>query len=163
MIPEKWMTGTQNHECLAGALACVHYLAEIGTMVGATAEDPLREKLRMAFQAIEAYECQLSLEFLDGLNKLGGFDVYGITDPDSFSQRCSTFSIRHSEVKAKDLAYELGSRGIFTWAGNYYALEYSEQMNLEPDGMLRIGFVHYNTRQEVRRVLEALADAVNGE
>lgn len=162
-IPEKWMTGTQNHEGIAGATACVKYLADIGIQVGADSESSLRSKLEVAFAAITDYERKLSLEFLAGLQKLGGFEVYGITDPNQFDQRCSTFSIRHQRVKAADLAYELGSRGIFTWAGHYYALEFSEQMGFEPEGMLRIGFVHYNTMDEVRRVLEALSDAVDGE
>lgn len=162
-IPEKWMTGTQNHECIAGAAACVNYLAEVGQMVGASADTPLRNQLRDAFQAIQEYETSLSREMVAGLQQLGDFEIYGLVDPDQFADRCSTFSIRHPRVPAADLAYELGSRGIFTWAGHYYALEYSEQMGLEPEGMLRIGLVHYNTMGEVHRVLEALADAVEGE
>lgn len=161
-IPEKWMTGTQNHECIAGARACVDYLAEIGVMLGASESEP-RQQLAACFEAVAAYEKKLGQEFLSGVQKLPGFEVYGITDLEQFHNRCSTFSLRHDRVKAADLAFELGSRGIFTWAGHYYALEYSEQMGFEPEGMLRIGFVHYNTMEEVHRVLEALADAVEGE
>jgi selenocysteine lyase/cysteine desulfurase len=50
----------------------------------------------------------------------------------------------------------LGEAGIFVWHGNYYALQITEALGLEPDGMVRIGLVHYNTDEEVDRLLQAL-------
>jgi selenocysteine lyase/cysteine desulfurase len=59
------------------------------------------------------------------------------------------------------LATQLGNRGIFTWDGNYYALNLTEQLNVEKSGgFLRIGLVHYNTYEEVDRLLAALSEIV---
>jgi selenocysteine lyase/cysteine desulfurase len=55
------------------------------------------------------------------------------------------------------LATKLGDQGIFTWDGNYYALNLTERLGVELDGgFLRIGFVHYNTEEEVDRLLDGL-------
>jgi selenocysteine lyase/cysteine desulfurase len=53
---------------------------------------------------------------------------------------------------------------MFTWAGNYYALNLTERLGVESEGgMLRLGFVHYNTVEEVARVVDALrACAISG-
>ncbi len=163
-IPEKWMTGTQNHECIAGASACVEYLESIGRSLLQETSQLLsisrRQALQAAFAGISEYENELSQCFLDGLDEIGGFHVYGITDRKMLAGRCSTFSIRHDRKTPMDLAKTLGQQGIFTWAGHYYALEFSQQMGFHPEGMLRIGFVHYNTVEEVQRVLSSLAAAV---
>jgi selenocysteine lyase/cysteine desulfurase len=66
-------------------------------------------------------------------------------------------AIRIAGYTPRELASYLGERGIFTWDGNYYALNLSERLGLEPTGgLLRIGLVHYNTSEEVDRVLAAL-------
>ena len=58
-----------------------------------------------------------------------------------------------------ELATKLGDRGFFTWDGNYYALNLTEQLDVEKTGgFLRIGLVHYNTVEEVDRLLEALRE-----
>jgi selenocysteine lyase/cysteine desulfurase len=54
------------------------------------------------------------------------------------------------------MAERLGRQGFFVWHGNYYALNLTETLGLEPDGMLRVGLVHYNTLTEVERLLEAV-------
>jgi selenocysteine lyase/cysteine desulfurase len=56
-----------------------------------------------------------------------------------------------------ELATKLGARGIFTWEGNYYALNLAERLDVEKDGgFLRIGLVHYNAEREVDQVLNSL-------
>ena len=68
-------------------------------------------------------------------------------------------AVRIAGRSPRELAAHLGERGIFTWDGNYYALNLSERLGVEPDGgMLRIGLVHYNTAEEVDRLLEALRE-----
>jgi len=56
------------------------------------------------------------------------------------------------------LAEHLGNRGIFVWAGNFYAQPLTEALGLEPDGLVRIGLLHYNTHEEVQRLLSLLLD-----
>jgi selenocysteine lyase/cysteine desulfurase len=59
----------------------------------------------------------------------------------------------HARQTPAQLAEHLGDRGIFVWDGNYYALSLTQALGREPDGMLRIGLVHYNTIEEVDRLL----------
>ena len=83
--------------------------------------------------------------------------------PDSrVSERCPTFAIRIEGHHPAELAKRLGERGIFTWDGNYYALNLTERLGVEQDGgFLRIGFVHYNTEEEVDRITDELASIAN--
>jgi selenocysteine lyase/cysteine desulfurase len=54
------------------------------------------------------------------------------------------------------MAEYLARQGIFVWAGNHYALLFTEAMRLEPAGTLRVGLLHYNTAAEIDRLLAAL-------
>lgn len=156
-LPEKWMTGTQSHESIAGALAAVEYLAAVGRDLSPESQDR-RGALAAAFAGIRAYESELTEHLLGGLAEISAIKVWGITDPSRIQERLPTLSITHRGVKAIDLARRLAEQGIFVWHGNYYALQLTETLGLEPDGMVRIGLAHYNTRQEVDRLLRALRE-----
>ena len=69
-----------------------------------------------------------------------------------------TVSITHRRFTPRQIAESLAVRGIFAWHGNFYALPLTEALDLEPDGLLRLGLLHYNTEEEVRRLLAALGD-----
>jgi selenocysteine lyase/cysteine desulfurase len=98
---------------------------------------------------------------LRGLSDIPGLRLYGIADPARVSYRCPTFAIRIDRRHPAELAKQLGERGIFTWDGNYYALNLTERLGVEHDGgFLRIGFVHYNTEEEVERVLGELRSLI---
>jgi len=153
-LPGRWMTGTQNHEGIAGTRAAIDYLAEIGRK--AAAEASRREALEHAFNAITRFEQTLLKRLLAGLHEIDSIQVYGIQNPDSPHPRCPTLSLNHRDMKAKALAQKLADAGIFVWHGNYYALPLTERLGVEPDGMVRIGLVHYNTAEEVDRLLESL-------
>lgn len=158
VLPGKWMSGTQNHEGIAGTLAAVDYLADLGRSLAAEASLDRRSALRAAFVAISNYERQLALQLLSGLADLDYLKVWGIVDPQRIEQRVPTVSFTHARQTAAELADGLGNRGIFTWHGNYYALGLTEALGLEPEGMLRVGLVHYNTPEEVDRLLEVLRE-----
>ena len=163
-VPGRWEMGTLNHECIAGITACVGYLAEIGSKaVPPTTDDQRpttrlrRELLRTAYRAIQSHERELSLRMLRGLVEIPGLRLYGISDAKRVAERCPTFAIRIEGRHPAELSKQLGERGIFTWDGNYYALNLTERLGVEEDGgFLRIGFVHYNTEEEVDRVLGEL-------
>ncbi len=94
--------------------------------------------------------------------------IYGITDPSCFAWRCPTLALRVVKQNADQtplvLATKLGDRGFFTWDGNYYALNLTERLDVEKTGgFLRIGLVHYNTLEEVDRLLEALGKLLDRE
>ncbi len=156
--PECWETGTQVQELIAGIGAAIEYIAELGRRCDASAKTR-REALAAAYATTVPYERALLTRLVDGLEKLPGIKIYGITDRARFGERCSTISFRIGEHNPTEIAAFLGDRGIFTWDGNFYALNLSERLGVEQKGgVLRVGLVHYNTAEEVDRLLAALRD-----
>ena len=83
--------------------------------------------------------------------------IYGISDPARFDQRVPTVAIRMDGYSPLQLAQHLAEQGIFTWDGNYFAMNLTERLGVEKHGgLLRIGLVHYNTAEEVDVLLRAL-------
>jgi cysteine desulfurase family protein (TIGR01976 family) len=157
-VPGRWESGTQVHELIAGIGAAVEYLAELGRHSDPHAKTR-REALTSAYRATGAYETRLIWRLIDGLQSIPGVRIYGITDPQRCAERCSTLSLRIGNHHPTAMATYLGERGIFTWDGNYYALNLTERLGVESlGGMLRIGLVHYNTMEEVERLLAALRE-----
>ena len=153
--PDKWETGTQNFESLAGVAAAVDYIASLGT--GQTR----RDQLRSAVEQIGAYEQSLSDRFLGGIANIPGVTMYGRGVSHG---RTPTFAIAVDGRQPDAVAKTLGDQGIFVWSGDYYAVEVMSRLGVaDTGGLVRIGFVHYNTVEEVDRVLGSLADlAGNG-
>ncbi len=159
LSPERWETGTQNHEGLAGFAAAVDYLAEAGRACGTPQGDSRRDAVRAAFDAFDHHERGLSARFLEGLARIPSARLWGIGDTARLSERTPTFAIRLGDQPPVATAEALGDRGIFTWDGHYYAMELFERLGLlDSGGAVRIGFCHYHTSDEVDRVLEALDD-----
>ena len=156
--PYRWETGTQNHEGEAGVAAAIDYLAELGRRA-LPAAPSRRAALLAAYDVIRPYEQGLTERLMGGLLAIPGLTLYGIKEPARFAQRVPTAAIRIGGHAPRALASYLGERGIFTWDGNYYALNLSERLGIEPSGgMLRIGLAHYNTAEEVDRLLAALRE-----
>jgi cysteine desulfurase family protein (TIGR01976 family) len=133
-VSHRFETGTLAHELLAGCTAAVEYVESVG------------------WDAIVAWERELGQRFLEGLP-----DAFTLHGRPSMEGRTPTFALTHPARSPEELADELARREIAAWPGNYYALEIMERLGLT-DGCLRIGIVHYNTAEEVGRLLEALAD-----
>ena len=122
-----------------------------------------REAIVAAHEAIHAHERAMTERMIAGLLAIPGLKLYGISDPRRFEHRCATIAVRIEGHTPLELATKLGERGFFTWDGNYYALNVTEQLDVERlGGFLRIGLVHYNTMEEVERVLAALREIVGG-
>jgi cysteine desulfurase family protein (TIGR01976 family) len=159
-IPNCWEWGTLNHECIAGITACVEYLADVGRLINPAATGR-RAALSAAYRAIQAYERGLVERLVSGLLPITGLKLYGISDVSRFDRRCPTVAVRIAGHTPLHLATKLGERGFFTWDGNYYALNLTERLDVEKDGgFLRIGLVHYNTVEEVDRLLAAMREIV---
>ncbi len=153
-LPERWMTGTQNHEGIAGVKAAIDYLADLGD----PADEPnLRQQLVQAMHAIQHCETALARRLLAGLLERPRFQVWGLTDLAQMQRRTPTVSITARDRTPQQIAEHLAAREIYVWNGNFYALGLSERLGLEEQGgLLRIGLVHYNTAEEVDRLLGAL-------
>jgi cysteine desulfurase family protein (TIGR01976 family) len=184
-IPNCWEWGTLNHECIAGITACVEYIADLGRgLTNGTTEmrvphpsrlskggndagdasvikSERRAAIEAAYAAIHDHERALTERLIAGIKKIPAAKIYGITDPARFNDRCGTFAVRIEGHTPLELATKLGERGFFTWDGNYYALNLTEHLDVEKSGgFLRIGLVHYNTLEEVDRLLAALNEIV---
>jgi cysteine desulfurase family protein (TIGR01976 family) len=166
--PDKWETGTQTHEAIAGLVGTLAYLATLGRehLSLLAPAFPLLNgeslELHVAFAAIQAYERQLILRLLDGLATVPGAHVYGLTSPADLVRRVPTVAVTISGHTPRALGDQLARRGIFAWDGNYYAVSLMERLGLEATGgALRLGLAHYNTPAEVDRTLQALHEIVD--
>lgn len=145
--PEKWETGTQSFESLAGVAAAVGHIASLGEGEG-------REAIVSAYDAISTHERSLGRRFLDGIEGMGHIRLYGVPEIDD--RRVTTFAIDVAGLAPEKVAAEMAGHGIYVWAGHYYAVNVMDRLGL-PEGLVRIGFCHYNTSEEVDRTLEVLA------
>src|SRR6266568_5485635 len=168
-IPDRWETGTQNHEALAGLVGVIDYLAMIGrenssryhqlfsTNSETGSYHGRQLELKVAMQALMDYERGLSAQLLSGLREIKGLQVYGVTNTKQLALRVPTIACNIEGYSPRELAEHLASQGIFAWDGNYYALGIMERLGLESKGgALRLGMAHYNTINEIDRVLECL-------
>jgi cysteine desulfurase family protein (TIGR01976 family) len=132
---KRFETGTLAYELLAGFVAAVEYVESLG------------------WDDIVAWERALGERFLAGLPP--SIRLHGLPGMDG---RVPTFAFSVDGIPASEAAARLGERGFAVWHGNYYALEVMKRLGLEDDGgAVRVGFVHYNTAEEVDRLLAELA------
>jgi cysteine desulfurase family protein (TIGR01976 family) len=155
---DRWETGTQNHEGIAGTLAAVEYLASVGDRFGSPGPGATRRaRILAGMQAIEAYERELSVRLLQGLAAIPGLTVHGITDPARVAERTPTFAVTLAGWTPLAVAQALAARGIFAWDGDFFATTLIEDLGLAATGgVVRLGLVHYTTTAEVDRLLEEL-------
>ena len=94
---------------------------------------------------------------MEGLQRLPGIVIQGITDPAAFDRRVPTVSFIHDRLTPPEMSAGFGREGIFVWDGHNYALEVITHLGLlESGGVLRVGLAHYNTAEEVDALLEVL-------
>jgi cysteine desulfurase family protein (TIGR01976 family) len=146
--PGKWETGTQSFESLAGVAAAVDHIASLGEGEG-------RGALVSAYEAIAAHERALGQRFIEGVSDLDGVNLYGVPEIDD--RRVTTFAVAVDGTSPEAVAAEMARRGIYVWAGHYYAVNVMDRLGA-PGGLVRIGLCHYNSAEEVDRALEVLAD-----
>ncbi len=132
-VGRRFEHGTAQHELLAGFVAAVEYVESLG------------------WEAMTAHERRLGQQFLDGLPD--AVQLYGLR---TMEGRVPTFAFNLPGRTSEDVATELAAREIAVWHGDYYAIEIMKQLGLEGTGAVRAGFVHYNTADEVDRLLAAL-------
>jgi cysteine desulfurase family protein (TIGR01976 family) len=137
-VPYRWETGTPAFEGIAGLAAAARYIEETG------------------FAAIQAHEEALFKRMLDGLAAIDGVTLHGWA-----RDRVPTLMFSVAGHAPADVAKALSAEQVAVWDGNYYALELSRLLGLEPNGALRAGVVHYNNDEDVDRLLAAV-DRVAG-
>jgi len=165
---DRFETGTQGFESIAGAGAAIDYLASVGQRFAAPSDPGRGQSARRAclqagMSAIRTHEMVLFGRLLDGLERIPGLRIWGITDRTRFAERTPTAAVTLDAIEPRPAAEALGARGITTWDGNFYAQALIERLGLaESGGVLRLGIVHYNTTGEIDRLLGALEEVVTG-
>lgn len=162
IAPDKYETGTQSHEGLAGVAATVDYFAALGASLrGDLAGAGRRENLLAAMDALFTYEVELTEQLIDGLLQLPGVKVHGITAREGMHRRVPTVSFTSPRRAPAEIVQHLAQHNIFAWDGHNYALEPASRLGLiDGGGVVRLGLAHYNTRAEVDQVLGALAEVL---
>ena len=133
-VGRRFELGTAQHELLAGFVAAVDYVRSLG------------------WGPIVGHEHALGGRFLEGLPD--GVQLYGLR---TMEGRVPTFCFNLPGRAPEDVAAQLAARDLAVWHGDYYAVETMKHLGLE-SGAVRAGIVHYNTEDEVDRLLAALAD-----
>jgi cysteine desulfurase family protein (TIGR01976 family) len=133
-VGHRFELGTSQHELLAGFVAAVDYVGSLG------------------WDAIVSHERALGERFLAGLPE--AIELYGLRTMDG---RVPTFCFNVPGRSPEDVATYLAERDLAVWHGNYYAVETMRHLGLD-DGAVRAGIVHYNTEDEVDRLLAALSE-----
>ncbi len=131
-VGHRFELGTLPHELLAGFVTAVEYVDSLG------------------WDAIRAHEHALGERFLAGLP--ARVELYGLP---TMAGRVPTFCFNVPGLTPEEAATRLAGRDLAVWHGNYYALETMRHLGLT-DGAVRAGIVHYNTEEEIDRLLAAL-------
>ncbi len=165
MIPACFETGTLSHEGMAGTTAAVDYLASLGEIFASNYHDQnqkyegRRLHLHAAMDCLFDYETDLAGKLIDGLQHLPGVRVQGITAKDAMVRRVPTVSFTVDGVVPASIAEALARKNIFIWSGHYYAVEPAMALGIyDLGGAIRVGPVHYNTKDEVDAILIALEE-----
>ncbi len=159
--PDKFETGTLNHEGIAGAIEAVRFIAEVGkeysSLVDVESERSKRRKdIATGLNIFEKYERILTDKLVEGLSQIPEINLYR---PPSHVRCTSTVSFTHELYSAEEIASYLGDRGIFVWDGDFYATRLVKVLGLqEKGGLVRVGVSPYNTLEEIERTIEALSD-----
>ncbi|MBT8078474.1 MAG: cysteine desulfurase-like protein [Gammaproteobacteria bacterium] len=159
-IPGAFETGTQNHEGMAGTIATVDYFAWIGATMAQQYQEKYEHMSRRANHVHAAldylfeYEASLAKRLIDGLQSLPGVKVQGITATDAMDRRAPTVAFTAEGALPEVVAMELAQRNIFLWSGHNYAVEVVNALGLmDKGGVVRVGPVHYNSDDEIDRLL----------
>jgi selenocysteine lyase/cysteine desulfurase len=112
--------------------------------------------LGLDWDAVRAHEDELLARMLDGLRAIPGVTIHGDA-PD----RTATVMFTLDGHTSTQVAEHLAARKVAVWDGNYYAIELSRLLGLEPDGAVRAGIVHYTEAWEVDRLLAGVAELVD--
>lgn len=148
--PERWETGTQNHEGIVGAAAAVDWIAGLAGTPGTDR----RAALDQAFELIESHERELFERMISGIHSIPGTRVYGVPAGEA---RTPTLGFTVPGASPDEVARRLGDEGIFVWNGNFYATTVCERLELEDcGGLIRAGLAPYTSEDDVDRLIDGV-------
>lgn len=152
--PDRWETGTQNHEGIVGAAAAVRWLASL-TPVATDAG--LRAGLVSSYAAMHQREADLFGRLRHGLRDIPGVRCYG---PPPDAPRTATLAFTVDGFSSEMVARALAARGCFVSNGDFYASTIAERLGVADAGLVRVGAAVYTTPAEIDRVIEGVAELI---
>lgn len=148
--PERFETGTLNHEGIVGAGAGVEWLAGLGGNRG-----PMRDRLETVYEAVGARSEDLVDLLWSGLSAIDGVRLYG---PPPGEPRTDTVSFTVKGHSPESAARFLADKGVFVSNGDFYARTVVERLGLHPNGLVRAGCAIYTNADEVSRLVSGVAE-----
>ncbi len=158
-IPYKFELGGVNHEGCAGLLGLRDYLAFLSDVDEPANLD--REAIERAFALMTACEMPLQVRLVDYL--MSRNDVRIIGPASAGEERVGTISFIHESKTSAEITAQVDQSGIAIRHGHMYAYHLCEAAGLDPDdGVVRVSLVHYNTPEEIERLISVLDKALGG-
>ena len=163
-LPDKFESGTPNIEGMAGLNGTLAYLDWLAERTTGEAHRAPYGHMRGRGQAMHAaidvfaeYERDLTARLIQGLQGIPGLKVHGITNEADLARRVPTVSFTLGGVAPREIAKQLAAENLFVWSSHNYALELVRHLGIdETEGVVRIGLAHYNTLEEIERLLAVL-------
>lgn len=150
-IPNKWETGTPDFSAISAIYTTIKYIISLSGNSSST-----RNNLELAYKNIVNYENELSRYFLEKVSALDHVKLYGLSSINDIARRTPTFGLTIDGKTSHQVAEYLAKHGIFSWSGHFYALDVVREYELEKDGLLRVGMLHYNTKREIKELISVL-------
>jgi cysteine desulfurase family protein (TIGR01976 family) len=161
-IPYKFQPGNVNYELSYGMTGLMDYLEQLGATDGnhATPEDGEPDRARTAvveaFSEIAEYEQTLSEPLLDFLCSKSQARIVGNESADR-NERVSIISFTVDDKKSADVVRRVDEHKIGIRFGNFYSERLVDALGIPTtDGVVRVSMVHYNTVDEVGRLIDVL-------
>jgi cysteine desulfurase family protein (TIGR01976 family) len=158
VIPYKLQPGNLNYELSYGCIGINDYLIDIGKRLGASGSE--RQLMQAAFDAFEAQEDLLAETLLAFLRETPGVRIIGksrVTEGD----RVPTISFVVEGIQSEAIVRRVDNHRMGIRFGDFYARRLIEQLGLTPyGGVVRVSIAHYNTVDELNRLVEHLAQAI---
>jgi len=156
-VPYQFELGGVCHEGCAGILGLADYLKSVVEVDRSVSMD--RAVVDQAFEVMAACEQPLIAKLVDYLQSRG--DVRIVGPGHDGSNRVGTVSFVHSRKSSREITEAVDRSGIAIRHGHMYAYRLCERLGLDPaDGVVRISLVHYNTPEEIDRLIEVLEKAL---
>ena len=141
---------------------CEATVAAPGTSSATSAR---RQNIVKGWRVVREHENRLKTSFITGAEKIPGLRIYGVTDLNRLHERTATFAVSVDGLHPEILCKQLTDANIYCTSGNHYCTFWDEQFRDQglngTDGVTRIGFLHYNTMEDVKGVLKTLENIVS--
>jgi cysteine desulfurase family protein (TIGR01976 family) len=160
-VPYKFQPGNQNYELSYGALGITDYISEMASLHGISSNLSLNNKSKEFFNLIKVHEEELMNPIMDLLNSKSNIKIIG-EDSYSGDVRVPTISFIVDGVMSNEIVEQVDKHKIGIRYGHFYAKRLIDNLGLEKqNGVVRISLVHYNTLDEVNKLVTALDEILN--